>query len=95
MIDVMAFCYTGPKLKFTCDNQVLGVYANGRRLKVKAAKGSLGNWGKTKSVILPKRIKTIGIHCIDKGVIAGILASSSNGLITNGKWECTRRVTRK
>ena len=75
----------------TCDNKLLGVYVNGKRVRVSPSK-NVNNWGKTKFVKLFAGAKTVGIHCSDHGVIAGMIASTNNGIVTNGRWKCTSSV---
>ena len=68
-------------LSVTCDNQ-MKVFADGVHL------GSNNNWKETTHVTIPADTGVITIECYDHGVAGGIIASGSNGLVTDASWKC-------
>ena len=49
------------------------------------------DWRQVGYVDVPAGTNTIAVQCTDEGVIAGLMASSTSGLITDGSgsWRCT------
>ena len=46
-------------------------------------------WSITTNLNIPIGTEVIGISCLDFGVSKGIIASTSNGLVTDNSWLCT------
>ena len=49
---------------------------------------SNNNWMETTDVTIPGDTAVITIECIEEHVVAGIIASGSNGLVTDSSWKC-------
>ena len=89
-----AYCrYTVPQppltLRATCDNEMT-VYVDGEEM---IASG-MDNWTEESTFSIPFDFKVVGIKCVDRGVIPGILASvhKQNGdevIVTDESWRCT------
>ena len=47
------------------------------------------DWNKTSAISVSDSTQVIGIACYDYGVKPGILASVSNGLLTDASWSCS------
>jgi hypothetical protein len=63
------------------------VYLDGVLQKQDAA---MGVWESTSTLTIPGGTKVLAIECADHGVIEGILASTSGGLVTDSSWQCSR-----
>ena len=72
----------------TCDNEIKEVYVGGQSVNVSSIDNAV-NWRSTGTVSLPAGTTSIAVKCWDYGVIAGILASSTNGILTNDTWKCS------
>ena len=46
-------------------------------------------WRTTSTINIPAGTEVIGIACLDAGVAKGIIASTSDGLVTDHTWLCT------
>merc|ERR1719187_630668 len=68
-------------LSATCDNK-MKVFADGVLL------ASNNNWRETTDVTIPGDTAVITIESIEEHVVAGIIASGSNGLVTDSSWKC-------
>lgn len=71
----------------TCDNQ-MKVYFDGV-LQTGLPQTDLDNWRVTTQIAVPPGTVMVGIECYDEHVVAGILASFDNGLVTDGSWSCS------
>ena len=67
----------------TCDNQ-LWFYADDQEY-IGSSTPDYDDWQAVKHVDIPGNTKVYGIKCVDTGSVAGILASFSDGSITNGE----------
>lgn len=74
----------------TCDNK-MKVYFDGVRQAAPSA--GLNNWPQSTTFRLPAGTKVVGIECDDVGVVGGILASFSNGMVTDDTWQCSSRFS--
>ena len=89
-----AYCrYTAPQppliLRATCDN-AMTVYVDGREMVT----SGMDNWTEESTISIPSDFKVLGIKCVDRGVIPGILASvhKQNGdevIVTDESWRCS------
>ena len=62
------------------------LYLNGVNVTVP----NFDNWPVVKSVPIPSSTQVIAVKGTDYGVVAGILASSSDGrILTSSNWKCT------
>ena len=46
-------------------------------------------WMITTEIEIPPGTKTIGISCLNGGFVKGIIASTSDGKVTDKTWQCT------
>ena len=46
-------------------------------------------WRITTELLIPSGTKVLGIECLNAGGAKGIVASSANGMISDGSWECS------
>ena len=88
----MSFISIAGNLSITCDNDLVSLYVNGEQVKgMKDTK----TWGKTSTVALTSTVRSVAVECVDHGVIAGIIASSDSGLVTDGSWKCSSKYTKE
>ncbi len=71
-------------VNITGDND-LWFYADGQPI-VDSNTPDYNNWRKTKHVSVPADTKVYGVKCIDRGVVGGIIASFSDGTVTDASW---------
>eukprot|EP00918_Siedleckia_nematoides_P001726 GHVU01004102.1.p1 GENE.GHVU01004102.1~~GHVU01004102.1.p1 ORF type:complete len:285 (+),score=9.68 GHVU01004102.1:113-967(+) len=72
-------------LKVTCDDRV-SVYIDGQATPIVQNY----NWQQVSSVQIPGNTKVVAIQCRDKArVKVGIIASLSNGVVTDNSWQCS------
>ena len=74
--------FLGPTVYAACDDE-LTVYADGDVL----IENSI--WEISKEAVIPIDTVVLGIKCKDLGGLFGIVASLSNGLITDDSWFCS------
>ena len=74
-------------LTISCDNVIDALYLDG----VLTSVDNPTDWRQVGYVDVPAGTNTIAVQCTDRGVIAGLMASSTSGLITDGSgsWRCT------
>ena len=66
------------------------VYVDGEEMVT----SGMDNWTEESTISIPSDFKVLGIKCVDRGVIPGILASvhKQNGdevIVTDGSWRCS------
>lgn len=74
----------------TCDNK-MKVYFDG--VLQAAPSAELNNWPQSSKFRVPIGTKVVGIECDDVGVVGGILASFSTGMVTDDTWQCSSRFS--
>ena len=75
----------------TCDN-FMKVFVDGVLAFQDANYGSdTLQWRVTTELDIPSGTKVLGIECLDIHVAKGILASTANGMFSNGSWECSTK----
>lgn len=72
--------FTATTLKITVDN-VMELYIDGRPITVAQSH----NWSAVKSVPLPSNTRVIAVKGTDYGVVAGILASTTDNLMISNQ----------
>ena len=70
------------RLTISCDNIVDAVYADGQQMALNS--GVATNWRKVDYINLPAGASTLAVKCSDHGVIPGVMASTSGGVVTEG-----------
>ena len=79
----------GTTLFATCDN-FMKVFLDGVLAFQDDNYGSdTLQWKITTELDIPRGTKVLGIECLDIHVAKGILASATNGLFSDGSWECS------
>lgn len=74
----------------TCDNE-MKVYFDG--LLQAASSSELQNWRQSSTFMVPPRTRVIGIECLDLGDVGGTLASFSDGMVTDARWQCSSQAS--
>ena len=74
------------KLHATCDNK-MKVFIDGF---LQAEDGAMANWMLTSLLTMSPSTEVLAIECLDLGAQEGILASSDNGILTDGSWSCSK-----
>ena len=72
------------KLFATCDNK-MKVYIDG----VLHEDDNMLDWQKTSTIPLNSDTRVMAIECEDVGSQEGILASTNDGMVTDGSWKCS------
>ena len=84
--------FLGPKTLFaTCDDE-MKVYFDG---VLQPYHNNDNNWGLTTERAIPSGTKMLGIECQDRGGAVGILASTADGMVTDGSWTCSNNQNLK
>ena len=83
--NIISFISAPISVDITCDNS-LWFYADGVAFVDETTPES-GNWLATKHVVVPGGTKVLGIKCHDAGFLAGIIASFSDGMVTDASWK--------
>ena len=82
-------CFAPGTLFATCDD-AMKVYFDGViQFQDNNWSGMSQQWQATKELMIPTATKVLGIECADFGGNNGILASSADGLVTDGSWLCS------
>jgi len=87
-----AYCkqsFPGPTLHAACDNHMT-VYVDGSVLIEPVY--DLYSWRTPNTATIPFGTKVIGIECKDKSFDYGIVASLSNGVVTDENWLCSSKL---
>ena len=74
-------------LTISCDNVIDALYLDGQQTSV----DNPTDWRQVGHVDVPAGTNTVAVQCTDHGVVYGLIASSSSGLVTDGSgsWRCT------
>ena len=79
----------GATLFATCDN-IMKVYIDGVLHYEDKDKKDGMQWLKTKEVKIPSGTQVLGIECLELAdTPRGILATTSDGVLTDGSWSCS------
>eukprot|EP00092_Neocalanus_flemingeri_P077113 GFUD01095713.1.p1 GENE.GFUD01095713.1~~GFUD01095713.1.p1 ORF type:complete len:167 (+),score=33.54 GFUD01095713.1:88-588(+) len=74
----------------TCDNLLMIYFDGVLQFEDEGWPGTdTYQWTSATELVIPSGTKVLGIECKDLGGNMGILASTSDGLVTNGKWQCS------
>ena len=89
LVDSKSSSISGNSLFATCDN-VTKLYFGKLQHQDDPDPGAIPyTWSKTTELVIPRGVQVLGIECLNQGLQKGILASTSDGLLTDGNWMCS------
>ena len=82
---MLIFSTPDPSLFASCDDK-LKIYFDG---DLQYEESASDPWDKEIELKIPRGTKVLGLECKDTGGGKGILASTSDGMVTDGNWLCS------
>ena len=74
-------------ISVTCDNRVDEVHMNGCQPPIT---GNVESWSAANTATIGGTVRLLAIKCFDEGGgWAGIVASTTSGLVSDTQWKCT------